>query len=125
MPHHQVTYLIKLNLTPICQRSQLGKAYVKRKGKKRGGTKKEPEEQKSDCAEPKINNSTTDESGKKAGDMRSCPSKDFIVDVASQSTSISTLTTSDTSSNTIGEIQIVSAAKNMANSLETLPSSDQ
>ena len=57
--------------------------------------------------------------------MRLCPSKDFIIDVASQSTSISTLTTSDTSSNLIGEIKTVSAAKTMVNSLETLPSSDQ
>ena len=41
-----------------------------KKGQKKGGRKKEPEEQKSDCAEPKINNSTTDESVKNAGDMR-------------------------------------------------------
>ena len=101
------------------------KGLCQKKGQKKGGTKKEPEEQKSDCAEPKINNSTTDESGKKAGDMRSCPSKDFIVDVASQSTSISTLTTSDKSSNLIGEIKSVSAAKTMVNSLEMLPSSDE
>ena len=101
------------------------KGLCQKKGQKKGGRKKEPEEQKSDCAEPKINNSTTDESGKKAGDMRLCPSKDFIIDVASQSTSISTLTTSDKSSNLIGEIKSVSAAKTMVNSLEMLPSSDQ
>ena len=101
------------------------KGLCHKKGQKKGGRKKEPEEQKSDCAEPKINNSTTDESVRNAGDMRSCPSKDFIVDVASQSTSISLLTTSDKSSNLIGEIKTVSAAKTMVNSLETLPSSDQ
>ena len=52
----------------------------KRKGlcNRKGQRKKEPEEQKMvDCAEPKINKSTPDESGKTAGDMRSCTSKDI------------------------------------------------
>ena len=80
---------------------------------------------KYDINEQKINRTSPDESKQTAVDVIFSPPKDFIVDVASQSTSISTLTTSDKSSNLIGEIKTVSAAKNMANSLETLPSSDQ
>ena len=80
---------------------------------------------KYDINEQKINRTSPDESKQTAVDVIFRSPKDFIVDVASQSTSISTLTTSDTSSKLIGEIKTVSAAKTMVNSLETLPSSDQ
>ena len=80
---------------------------------------------KYDINEQKINRTSPDESKQTAVDVIFSPPKDFIVDVASQSTSISTLTTSDTSSKLIGEIKTVSAAQCMVNSLEMLPSSDQ
>ena len=80
---------------------------------------------KYDLNQQKINRTSPDESKQTAVDVIFSPPKDFIVDVSSQSTSISTLTKSDTSSNLIGEIKTVSAAKTMVNSLETLPSSDQ
>ena len=101
------------------------KGLCQKKGQKKGGRKKEPEEQKSDCAEPKINNSTTDESGKKAGDMMSCPSKDMIVDVLSKSSSVSPFTSSAASHNCSETTDVSSAATKMVETLEMLGSSEE
>ena len=53
---------------------------------------------KYDLNQQKINRTSPDESKQTAVDVIFSPPKDCIVDVASRSTSISTLTTSDTSS---------------------------
>ena len=88
--------------------------------------KKETEDAgKYDLNQQKINRTSPDESKQTAADVIFSPRKDFIVDVASQSSNISALTSSATSSNLIGKTTTVSAAKIMVNSLETLPSSDQ
>ena len=95
------------------------KGFYHKKGQKKGNRMKEYKEL------PELDSGEQNVVEKKIEDMTSNDLKDSIVDVASRSTSISTLTTSDTSSNIIGEIKTVSAAKTMVNSLEMLPSSGE
>ena len=97
------------------------KGLYQRKTQKKGGKKKEPEEErKVDSAEPKINQSPPDESGKTAGDVRSSASKDMIVDVGSKATSVSGLTSSEASRNVSEPTDAISVARNMVAALETL-----
>ena len=92
--------------------------------KKNKGRKTTNEREKYANDKQNYNKKSPDDSRKMAAHMTSQPLKDFVVDIPSQNTSVSGLTSSVNSNNSNDTRYATSAAKIMVESLEMLKSSE-